>query len=229
MSELAENVRARFYGKYRGLVQDIGDPEKLGRIRALVPEVMGDVVTPWAMPCTPCAGPNMGFFAIPKVESGVWIEFEAGDVARPIWTGGWWPVGELPEDETGTAATPPLKILRSENGLMLALDDEDQRISVSDASGSNFLTIFVQQKQIRIEAQAKVIVQAPKIELVDGASHPVVFGDDLLQYLNQLVTMYQSHVHPGETVLGIPVTPAPPQPPFPPPSPSMLSLKVKAG
>jgi hypothetical protein len=74
-----------------------------------------------------------------------------------------------------------------------------------------------------------VIVEAPKIELVEDSTHPLVFGDDLLQYLNQIVTLYQTHTHPGETVIGIPVTPAPPVPPFQPPSPSMLSLKVTTG
>ena len=39
-----------------------------------------------------------------------------------------------------------------------------------------------------------IIVDAPQIQLVDGASHPLVFGDQLLQYLNQIVQMYQSHI-----------------------------------
>jgi hypothetical protein len=227
--ELAEEVRSRFYGKYRGLVSDVDDPENLGRLRARVPEVLGDVESPWALPCAPYAGEGVGSYTVPPVGSGVWIEFEAGDPARPIWSGCWWASGELPEDETGAGATPPLKILRTGEGLLLALDDGDQRISISDASGANRVTILVQQNQIKIQARAKVIVEAPQIELVEGATHPIVFGDDLLQYLNQLVSLYQSHTHPGETVIGIPVTPAPPVPPYPPPSPSMLSLKVKSG
>jgi hypothetical protein len=36
-------------------------------------------------------------------------------------------------------------------------------------------------------------------------------------------------MHPGQTVIGIPVTPAPPQPMFPPAQPSLLSNKVKTG
>ena len=227
--ELAEQQRSRFYGKYRGLVTDVEDPEQLGRIRARVPEVLGDVESPWALPCAPYAGENIGWYAIPRVGSGVWIEFEAGDPARPIWSGAWWAQNELPEDESGAAASPPLKIMRSEEGLMLALDDGGQKITLSDENGRNLITIYVRQGQIRVEAATKVVVEAPQIELVDGASHPLVFGDDLLQYLNQLVQLYQTHTHPGETVLGIPVTPAPPVPPFPPPSPSLLSLKVKTG
>ena len=51
--------------------------------------------------------------------------------------------------------------------------------------------------------------------------------DQLLAYLAQLVTIFNTHVHPGELALGIfPVTPAPPVAPMPPPSPSLLSIKV---
>jgi hypothetical protein len=48
-----------------------------------------------------------------------------------------------------------------------------------------------------IKASAKAVVEAPRIELVENAAHPVVFGDNLLQYLNQLVELYQTHVHPA--------------------------------
>ena len=39
-----------FYGKYRGIVSDIQDPLMLGRIRARVPDVMGDQESGWARP-----------------------------------------------------------------------------------------------------------------------------------------------------------------------------------
>ena len=57
--------------------------------------------------------------------------------------------------------------------------------------------------------------------------HEEPLGDQLFAYLTQLVTLFNTHVHPGELALGIlPVTPAPPVAPMPPPSPSLLSLKV---
>ncbi len=73
-------------------------------------------------------------------------------------------------------------------------------------------------------------VHAPQIELVENAVHPLVFGDQLLRYLNQMVIIYQTHMHPGEMALGVfPVTPAPPVPPMPPPTPELLSMKVRTG
>jgi hypothetical protein len=66
--------------------------------------------------------------------------------------------------------------------------------------------------------------------LVQNATHPLVFGDNLLQYLNQLVTTFNTHIHPGELALGfIPITPATPVAPFPPATPSLLSTRVKCG
>jgi uncharacterized protein involved in type VI secretion and phage assembly len=227
---LAEQARSRFYGKYRGVVSDNQDPETLGRLRAQVPEVLGDVVSPWALPCAPYAGPNEGLYAVPPVGAGVWIEFEAGDPSRPIWCGAWWAKDEAPKDAANADALPARKILRSESGLMVALDDDARTVSISEADGSNAITIEVQGGKIKILASAKVVVEAPQIELVENAGHPLVFGDDLLTYLNQIVNIYQTHMHPGEMALGVfPVTPMTPVPPMPPATAALLSVKVKIG
>jgi uncharacterized protein involved in type VI secretion and phage assembly len=220
----------RYYGKYRGLVSDNNDPRNLGRVKASVRELLGDVDAGWALPCLPYAGNGEGQFTVPPVGAGVWIEFESGDLSRPIWSGCWWGEGQLPSDNAGTAATPPLKIIRSETGLMVTMDDDSQTITVSDSGGSNMVEIQVQAGKITVKGATKAIVEAPQIELVENASHPLVFGDDLLQYLNQLVSMFNTHIHPGELAAGfIPVTPAPPVSPFPPATPALLSMRVKTG
>jgi len=220
---------SRHYGKYRGIVTNNQDPKNLGRIKARVPEILSDVETGWALPCAPYTGNGSGVYAVPEPGAGVWVEFEAGDVSRPVWSGCWWGENQLPQNESGTRATPSLKVIRSEQGLIVALDDNGQTITVSDKSGNNMLTIKVQQGKITLQGATKAVVEAPQIELVENATHPVVFGDRLLQYLNQIVQLYQTHIHPGQTVVGIPVTPAPPTPPFPPATSTLLSTKVKSG
>ena len=60
------NENNGFYGKYRGIVTDNQDPLMIGRVRAKVPDVMGDHESGWAMPCAPFGGSGMGFFATPR-------------------------------------------------------------------------------------------------------------------------------------------------------------------
>ena len=228
--ELQDNADyARHYGKYRGRVTANKDPEGLGRVRAKVPEVLRAVETGWALPCAPYGGNKSGAYAVPAVGAGVWIEFEAGEVSRPIWSGCWWTKGKLPTDEQGKAATPDVKIVRSEQGLMVALHDDARTIVVSDANGTNILRIEADGGKITIKASAKVVVDAPQIELVENAAHPLVFGDSLLSYLNQLVSLFNSHMHPGQLLGSAPITPAPPVPMLSPATPDLLSVTVKTG
>ena len=219
-----ERQTDRFYGKYRGLVATNLDELGQGRITALVPEVLGSVPSNWALPCTPYAGVQAGLFTVPDVGSGVWIEFEAGDVTRPIWSGCWWGKAEVPLNESGDAATFVNKVLRTDTGLMMAFNDTTQTITMTDKSGLNVVRMAL--GRIEVTGKTLVTIEAPLIKHGESAMHPAVFGDDLLVYLNTLVGIFNAHLHAGELAVGIlPVTPAPPLPPMPPPSPSLLSIK----
>ncbi|HEX2187455.1 MAG TPA: phage baseplate assembly protein V, partial [Longimicrobiaceae bacterium] len=89
VGRLAEESERRFYGKYRGFVVDNDDPEQLGRLRLVVPSVLGpEVVTGWAAACVPYGGAaGMGTLFVPEVDAGVWVEFEEGDLEFPVWVG----------------------------------------------------------------------------------------------------------------------------------------------
>jgi len=224
---MLDRSRAAF-GKYRGSVVDNLDPSNLGRLKVRVPGVLGDQ-TMWALPCVPYAGAGSGVYLVPEPDTGVWVEFEAGDISRPIWSGCWWGEGQLPADEEGAVTAPHVRLIRSEKALIIELDDSDQRITLSGGSGGNQITIEVQPGVIKIKGETKVIVDAPQVELGGNVSQPLVLGGELLQYLNQLVAIYNTHLHPGEFAMNVPVTPAPPVPPLPPATPQMLSNEVKTG
>ena len=40
----------KYFGLYRGVVVDNNDPKNLGRVKMIVPQVMGEQVTDWAWP-----------------------------------------------------------------------------------------------------------------------------------------------------------------------------------
>jgi Type VI secretion system/phage-baseplate injector OB domain len=88
----------RFFGKYRGKVVSNKDPLHLGRLQVEVPAILGDRRDSWAMPATPYAGSDVGFFAVPPVGANIWVEFEAGDPDYPIWVGCFWGIDQLPKN-----------------------------------------------------------------------------------------------------------------------------------
>ena len=72
-----------FCGIHKGLIMDNADPQSLMRFRVQVPAVLGTQEV-WALPCTP-----IGSSVVPAIGKGVWIMFESGDPARPVWMGTW--------------------------------------------------------------------------------------------------------------------------------------------
>ncbi|MBE2268499.1 MAG: baseplate assembly protein [Anaerolinea sp.] len=125
----------RFYGKYRGQVSDNQDPNNMGRIRARVPAVFGELDSGWALPCVPYAGDGIGFYMIPPVGANVWIEFEAGSLSSPVWTGCFWASGQLPNDPN-----PDIKIIKTDTHT-ITLDDTsgEEKIEVLHKDGSAIL------------------------------------------------------------------------------------------
>ncbi len=228
--DVNERVKGRFFGKYRGTVTDNNDPDKMGRIKANVPSVFGEEMdSGWAFPCVPFGGDGEGHLTLPSVGSRVWIEFEGGDISRPIWTGAWWLQDKIPKNESDTQAGPDLKVIRTKSGILISFDDEQESLTLSDKNGANMITVLSKDGKIKILGKTKVVVEAPAIELVEDSTHPLVFGDDLLNYLNQIVNIFNAHMHSGQSSPSGPVTPTPPQPAFQAPQQSMLSQKVKTG
>lgn len=113
----------KFYGKYRGTVMNNVDPMQMGRIQAIVPDVLGPIPTSFAMPCLPITGKQMGTFMLPQIGSGVWIEFEQGNPDYPIWTGGYWGLAaELPLAALAGNPAAPSLIFQStlQNAVMIS-------------------------------------------------------------------------------------------------------------
>lgn len=85
-----------YFGKYKGYVSNNNDPLKMGRLKVSCPIVLGKdakgqlVESNWALPCVPYAGEDEGTIFVPKVNTGVWVEFEEGDPGKPIWAGCFW-------------------------------------------------------------------------------------------------------------------------------------------
>lgn len=133
----------RFYGKYRGTVTANVDPEGRGRVQVEVPEVRGAGVIDWALPCSPYAGDGVGFFAMPPVDTSVWVEYEGGNMRVPIWSGCFWKRGEI-----GMAdAVPEVTFLKTDKA-SIRIDNTTGELKIEVGSASFTLTA----SEIKLEA-----------------------------------------------------------------------------
>lgn len=117
----------KYHGKYRGIVLDNVDPLQIGRIMVQVPDVSNILPSTWAMPCLPFSGIQSGFYVVPDIGSGVWIEFEQGDPDYPIWVGCYW----------ATAADVPALALAAPPGVaqVVVQTTGQNMVLVSDVPG----------------------------------------------------------------------------------------------
>jgi uncharacterized protein involved in type VI secretion and phage assembly len=158
--DMMDRLRNRFFGKYRGTVTDV-DASTL-RIKAKVPAVLADQPTGWCRPCVPYAGSNVGVAFLPEVGSGVWIEFEAGDVSYPIWAGCYWRDGEPPSD-----AAPAVKAIVTKSGHKILLDDDGTTITISDQSNN---TVTLSSDGLTVQRGGnKIVIDDTEVNVNEGA------------------------------------------------------------
>lgn len=162
----------KFYGKYRGTVLQNVDPQQMGRIQAMVPDVSGLLPSSWAMPCVPFAGKQSGVCVVPQIGAGVWIEFEQGDPDYPIWSGGFWgSAAEVPALAlAGNPASPSL-VLQSGLQNTLAISDvpgPTGGILLKSATGA---MILVNDAGITLSngKGATVVLAGPTVTVNNGA------------------------------------------------------------
>ena len=162
----------KFYGKYRGMVLNNIDPMQMGRLMVQVPDVGGLMPSTWAMPCVPVAGIQNGMFAVPLIGSGVWIEYEQGDIDHPIWVGCFW--GSAAEVPALARLTPPAVqaiTLQTplQNGLTISdLPGPSGGIMLKSATGA---TLIVNDTGIYIQngKGASLVMTGPTVTINNGA------------------------------------------------------------
>jgi uncharacterized protein involved in type VI secretion and phage assembly len=161
-----------FFGIYRGTVVNNIDPMQLGRIMLLVPDVGSITPSTWAMPCVPLAGKQMGTFMVPQIGAGVWVQFEAGDPDRPVWTGGWWGIAaEVPALAlAGTPGDPNIVFQTTlQNAVVISdLPGPTGGIMLKSTTGA---TIIVNDTGIYIQngKGASIIMTGPTVTINNGA------------------------------------------------------------
>ena len=80
--------RTQFPGLVCGVVTNVSDPDKMGRVKIALPWLSPDFESDWARVIQVGAGPRSGALFLPEVGDEVSIGFEFGDPRRPYVLGG---------------------------------------------------------------------------------------------------------------------------------------------
>ncbi len=193
-----------FYGLYPGLVTDIVDSDRLGRVEVSLPWLGDDGadVRAWATLLTPYADDNQGFVALPEVGTQVVVGFEAGDLHRPYIVGSCWngkemmPVtptrpnnkrlirtrsGSVPEFDDTSGATKVT--LSTDRGHRVVLDEGSRQLEVTHMDGST--VTFTASGQVQIRANATVDITASTVNV----HAPTAIFDGMIQCTNLIASV----------------------------------------
>lgn len=225
----------RYYGKYPGLVTD-PDPEggeHRGVIQVDVPGILEEDGRGGSRPLRVLARPCFipGFFYIPQKGQPVWVEFAAGNIDEPLWTGVWYPTAgdaAMKPPKTGTGDPPHTQQLVIRLGSrVLHLDEEKGSIRVVDEQNDS--RVEMDGNGIRMEYRKHAIrIQGDKIDIVADDTMPpgtptargevnlqgtlavTAYGQPLVlaPFVDRLLTLLLSHMHIGNLGAPTPLDPA---------------------
>lgn len=88
----------RIYGCVIGLVEEVDDPERQGRIKVTYPWLDGQTISNWASIAAPMAGNGRGLQAFPEISDEVVLSFDRGRMDHPIVMGFTWNGQDAPPD-----------------------------------------------------------------------------------------------------------------------------------
>ena len=144
-----------------GLVVENNDPEKLGRVRLIVP-ALPDGPELWARVVSPLAGPDRGLCFLPEIEDEVLVTFTQGDLSSAYVLGALWGAKKQPPGNIGKSGNE-IKSIKTRSGHLLEFDDSDgsESITIKDKN-DNTIMIRTGEDCITIASKSKMEISADK-------------------------------------------------------------------
>jgi len=182
----------RIYGAVTGIVQDIKDPNGLGRVKVDFPwlaEKKEDTVSIdgkdarthsyWARIATLMAGGERGSYFIPEIDDEVLVVFEHGALDRPCIIGVLWNKKDKPPETMDADGKNDIRAIHTRSGHKLIFNDSKDKpsITIEDNSGRNFIVIDTKENAMTIESAGDLTINAGgKITIKAGKDVSVSAG-----------------------------------------------------
>jgi phage baseplate assembly protein gpV/phage protein D len=139
-----------------GIVIDVDDPDKAGRVRVSLP-AFGDVETNWLHVIAPAAGKQKGLVMLPDAGDRVLILFMDHESGQAVVIGGFY--APDPPYDPGIDGTAVRRYsLRTPDGHMLRMDDAGRKLRLEDSHGSY---IEMSPDKVRVYAKTDLDISAP--------------------------------------------------------------------
>ncbi|OEF97195.1 hypothetical protein BHF68_05840 [Desulfuribacillus alkaliarsenatis] len=170
-----------------GIVTDINDPAKLGRVKVkLINRDQSDWETDYIRVMTPMTGKEWGSFFFPEVGDEVLVAFSHGEIMKPYVLGSLWNKHYKPPHKIEDQKNDIRKIktrcgheiifndekskesieIKTPKQLSIMLDDEKEVITIQDKNGKNIMTIDSKNGQIQVKADKKITLQSGKSNVI---------------------------------------------------------------
>jgi len=135
-----------------GLVEDLDDPEQLGRVRVRLPHLGENMISDWCRIASPLGGKDRGWFLRPEKDDEVLLASEHGDPRRLYVVGGVWSTVDPPPSDDGKKTDNNWRFFRSRSGHMLKFDDTSgaERIEITGKGEKQQIVIDVSGSKIQV-------------------------------------------------------------------------------
>ena len=189
IQETASASEVKQFGVEIGLVTNVQDPEKLGRVKVCFPRLPDKPESSWCRVAQPAAGAGRGFYFVPQVNDEVLIAFERGEANQPYVIGSLWNGQDKPMDGAYTDDNTK-SVIQTKSGHRVELDDKDgeEKIVIADKSGKRTHTFDVKKKKflieakegdIEIHAEKKLVLSCEDLEIRTDKSAKLHVGSNL--------------------------------------------------
>ena len=218
-----------FPGIYRGIIEDLADPELRKRYRVRVVNVHPAAVETAHLPWSELAGGFGGqtFGDIPAYENGdeVWVMFEAGNRRFPViiggilnYSGGLTPI---PPEQTGSDYPETqkrwIRVDRAGNKIEMSPLDEElwvrlitpdgSFVQVSAADGSVLLSgegrVQITAPNVQIQATEEMNIETPKL-IADVSDECTIRGGDVVNIKGANVINVGKYTPPDTAIPSLP-------------------------
>lgn len=187
-----------YYSIYRGVVLENDDPEGLNRLKIYVPEL--DIIE-WALPRGIPGSYMSGSrqFVLPRFNEIVYITFENGNPALPLWEYHGWGSGQIP----GEFQDPDMCGIITPKGVCVLVNDRTGEVFIQ-AQTRMIITAEGDEGMV-IKGQNLFLNSLDQVQINQGTQE-AIYINELTEKLNNLVKeledlrqKFNTHVHTGVT------------------------------